>query len=281
MRDDGTNGPVQQPRGAVTVRDGGGLLVRVHLPLSVPAEPRLLLQPRPKKGQPEEAGLALLLEPAGPDEWQAALEADHALEEGRWDAYVVTGPDGERVPLLPGLRDLRGLVSGADAARGAPVAVRVPYATKDGRLAIRAWRRATHAEARRITVGSGAMTVTARLYGAGPSEEADVALVRRGRESVVVRVALSAEAGGQDFSFTVDYADLLAETAEGAPVVWDVYVHPGAGAPRARVARLLDDIADRKTVFVYPATPLGGVSVRPYYTLDNDLSVEVAPRRSR
>ncbi|WP_405940259.1 hypothetical protein OG338_29470 [Streptomyces sp. NBC_00726] len=277
MSGDGVNGLMEKPRGAVTVRDGGCLLVRVRLPLPASARPRLLLQPRPKKGRPEEAGRSLVLEPVGPDEWQTVLEAAPSLEEGRWDAYVVTGPGEERVPLLPGLRDLRGLVSGGDAVRGGPVAVRIPYATKDGRLAIRAWRRATHAEAGRITVGSGAMAVMARLYGAGLGEGAEVSLIRRGRESAMARFALSAE-GDRDFSFTVDYADLLAEAVGGAPAVWDVFVHPCAGAPRVRVARLLDDVADRKTVFVYPATTLGGVSVRPYYTLDNDLSVEVAPR---
>ncbi|MGW1124484.1 hypothetical protein [Streptomyces sp. NPDC002526] len=280
MSGDGVNAIVARPRGAVTARDGGRLIVRVQLALPASAQPRLLLQRRPKKGQPEETGRSLVLESARPDEWQAVLEADPALEEGRWDAYVVTGPGEERVPLLPGLRDLRGLVSGGDAVRGTPVAVRIPYATKDGRLAIRAWRRAAHAEAGRITVGSGAMTVTARLYGAGLGEGAKVALVRRGRTPVVVRVALSA-GEDQDFSFTVDYADLLAEAAGGAPTVWDVFVHPRADAPRVRVARLLDDVADRKTVFVYPAATLDGMSVRPYYTLDNDLSVEVAPQPSR
>ncbi|MFK0100290.1 hypothetical protein [Streptomyces sp. NPDC091040] len=282
MSGDGVNGLVDRPRGAVTVRDGGRLVVRVQLPLPASARPRLLLQRRPKKGQPEETGRSLVLESARPDEWEAVLEADPALEEGRWDAYVVTGPGEERVPLLPGLRDLRGLVSGGDAAWDRPVAVRIPYATKDGRLAIRAWRRASHAEANRITVASGAMTVTARLYGAGLGEGAQVALVRRGRKPVVVRVALSA-GEDQDFSFTVDYADLLAEAGGGAPApaVWDMFVHPCADTPRVRVARLLDDVADRKTVFVYPATTLGGVSVRPYYTLDNDLSLEVAPQPSR
>ncbi|MCX0247818.1 hypothetical protein NEH16_00685 [Streptomyces drozdowiczii] len=273
------SGLTEKPRGAVTVRDGGRLLVRVRLPLPASAQPRLLLQPRPKKGRAAEAGRSLVLEPAGRNEWQTVLESDAVLEEGRWDAYVVTGPDEERVPLLPGLRDLRGLMPGEGAVRDAPLAVRIPYATKDGRLAIRAWRRAAHAEAGRITVGSGAMTVSARLYGAGLGEGAEVSLVRRGRGSAVARGALAVE-GGRDFSFTVDYADLLADGAGGAPAVWDVFVQPRAGAPRVRVARLLDDVADRKTVFVYPATTLGGVSVRPYYTLDNDLSVEVTPRRS-
>lgn len=56
-----------------------------------------------------------------------------------------------------------------------------------------------------------------------------------------------------------------------------MYVRPAADAQRIRVARLLDDVADRKAVFVYPATALGGVTARPYYTVDNDLAVEVAP----
>jgi hypothetical protein len=34
-------------------------------------------------------------------------------------------------------------------------------------------------------------------------------------------------------------------------------------------------VADRKEVFVYPAVRAGGAVLRPYYTLDNDLSVEV------
>ncbi|WP_445067953.1 hypothetical protein [Streptomyces sp. SAS_281] len=276
---DGVNGLVEKPRGAVTAQAGGRLLVRVQLSGSAAAHPRLLLQPRPKKGRPEEAGRSLVLEAVGTDEWQTVLEAEPALDEGRWDAYVVPGPGEDRVPLLPGLRDLRGLVSGGDDVQGGPVAVRIPYATKDGRLAIRAWRRATHAEAGRITVGPDAMTVKARLYGAGLGEGAEVSLNRRGRESAVARTSLSA-GGGQDFSFTVAYADLLAEVAGGTPVVWDVFVRPSAGAPRVRVARLMDDIADRKTVFVYPATRVGGASVRPYYTLDNDLSVEAAPRPS-
>ena len=42
-----------------------------------------------------------------------------------------------------------------------------------------------------------------------------------------------------------------------------------------RLARLLDDVADRKQVFVYPGATAGGIVVRPYYTVDNDLSLDV------
>ncbi|MFD7714987.1 hypothetical protein [Streptomyces sp. NPDC059814] len=280
----GLSGPVEQPRGEMTVEEEGRLVVRVRLPLPASARPRLLLQPRPKKGEPEESGRYVELEPAGQDQWRAVLEAAPALEEGRWDAYVVGVPGEERTPLLPGLRDLRALVSGGGDGRTAPVAVRIPYATKDGRLAVRAWWRAMHAEAGRIVLAGGSMTVTARLFGARLGDGAAVSLRRRGQDTAVRQIALRAQ-GDQDFSFTVDYGELVTDGggpgAGKAPVVWDVYVHPVTGAPRIRVARLLDDIADRKTVFVYPATVFGGVSARPYYTFDNDLSVEVGPRRGR
>lgn len=281
---DGKNGPVEKPSGEVTAEEEGRLVVRVRLPLPASARPRLLLQLRPKKGEPEETGRYVELEPAGQDQWRGVLEAAPALEEGRWDAYVVGAPGEERTPLLPGLRDLRALVSGGGDGRATPVAVRIPYATKDGRLAVRAWWRPMHAEAGRIVLAGDSMTVTARLFGALLGEGAAASLNRRGQDSAVRQIALRAE-GGQDFSFTVDYAELVTEgggpEAGKAPVIWDVYVRPATGAPRIRVARLLDDIADRKTVFVYPAAMLDGVSARPYYTLDNDLSVEVAPRRAR
>lgn len=281
---DDMNGPVEKPRGEVTVEEEGRLVVRVRLPLPASARPRLLLQLRPKKGEPEGTGRYVELDSAGQDQWRGVLEADPVLEEGRWDAYVVGAPGEERAPLLPGLRDLRALVSGGGDGRATPVAVRIPYATKDGRLAVRAWWRPMHAEAGRIVLVGDSMTVTARLFGARLGEGAAAALNRRGQDSSVGQIALRAE-GGQDFSFTVDYKELVAEGggpgAGKAPVIWDVYVRPATGAPQIRVARLLDDIADRKTVFVYPAAMLGEVSARPYYTLDNDLSVEVAPRRER
>ncbi|MEK8145250.1 hypothetical protein NKH18_39270 [Streptomyces sp. M10(2022)] len=237
----------------MTVEEEGRLAVRVRLPLPASARPGCCFSCARRRGAGG-AGRYVALEPAGQDQWQAVLEAAPALEEGRWDAYVVGAPGEERTPLLPGLRDLRTLVSGGDDGRTTPVAVRIPYATKDGRLAVRAWWRATHAEAGRITLAGDSMTVTARLFGARLGEGAVASLNRRGRGSVVRQIALGAEEG-QDFSFTVNYKELVAEGggpgAGDAPVIWDVYVRPATGAPRIRVARLLDDIADRKAVFVY------------------------------
>ncbi|MET8944869.1 hypothetical protein ABZX30_15125 [Streptomyces sp. NPDC004542] len=269
----------EQPRMDVCADEGGQLVVRVRLPLPAPVRPRLMLQPRRRKGEPPRGGRIVALEPTDRYHWHGVLGTVPALEEGRWDAYLVGASEEDRTPLLPGLRELRALVAGGGDSRPAPLSVRIPYVTKDGRLAIRAWHRARHAEAGRIVVTDGSITVVARLFGTRLGDGAAVSLKSRGPDTVVQRIALRPE-GERDFSFTISCRELAAGGAEpeagAAPTVWDVYVHPSAGAPRIRVARLLDDLADRKAVFVYPAATHGEVTARPYYTVDNDLSLEVA-----
>ncbi|CAL9651203.1 transferase [Streptomyces sp. Tu 3180] len=250
----------------------GRITFRLRLPQAEAgaAHPRLLLVLRPKKGRPEEASHVLGLEPGG-DHLRAVLEPRPVLAEGRWDAYLLRGPDAGRERLRPGLRDLRLLVDGGARQWTSPVAVRVPYATKDGFLALRAWRRTAHAEAGPIDIADGAMTVRARLHGAELSGDAAVRLRLRGGGTE--REYRPRPAGDGDFSFTVDYAEL----AEGTPGsrVWDAFLRPAAGAPPVRIGRLFDDVADRKGVYVYPRVTVGGAAVRPYYTVDNDLAVEV------
>lgn len=72
----------------------------------------------------------------------------------------------------------------------------------------------------------------------------------------------------------MDHQELATAGGTGSGI-WDVFLQPAEGAPRVRVGRLLDDLADRKEIFVYPAATVGGVTLRPYYTVDNDLSVAV------
>jgi hypothetical protein len=226
----------------------------------------LLLRLRPKKGLPEETVHVLDLKPADEGRGRAVLGADPALAEGRWDVYLLDGT--ERTRLRPGPRDLRVLVGGHLRDRHAPLAVRVPYVTKDGFLAVRTWLRPAHAEVDRVDVTGGALTVWARLHGASLPAGAEVRLrLRRGEGTVRTLEPLVAE-DGRSFSFTV--AD---ETLDIG--IWDMFVRPAPGAPLIRLARLLDDVADRKNVFVYPGARAGGIVVRPYYTVDNDLSLEV------
>ncbi|MFJ8630685.1 transferase [Streptomyces sp. NPDC093568] len=233
----------------------------------------LLLRLRPKKGQPEKTVHALDLEPAPDGRLRAVLEPGQALAEGRWDAYLVPAPGAARQRLRPGLRDLRSLVDGRLRDRPSPVAVRIPYVTKDGHLAVRAWLRTAHAEVQGIDVTDRSMTVRARLHGATLGEGAAVRLRLRG-EGTVRTLVPQAEHDGRGLSFTVPYEELVDEDDAGSRV-WDLYLHAGSGGAegRIRIGRLLDDVADRKEIFVFPAAEVGGAVVRPYFTVDNDLSV--------
>ncbi len=253
--------------------------ITFRLPPGPASRPRLLLRLRPKKGRPETTLHLLDLEPGRADgDLHAVLEPDPALDEGRWDLYLLPEPEAERQRLRPGLRELRALVDGHLRDRPSPVAVRIPYVTKDGFLALRAWRRTAHAEARAIDVTEQAMTVEARLHGAELHEDATVRLRLRGSDTVRdLRPRIDDDARG--FSFTAGPEDLTGGTA-GPGRIWDAFVRPTADAPPIRIGRLLDDVADRKHVFVYPALTVGGSSSRPYYTVDNDLAIEVTPAES-
>ncbi|MEU4659386.1 hypothetical protein AB0G32_36580 [Streptomyces sp. NPDC023723] len=236
-------------------------------------DPRLLIRLRPKKGLPERIRHSLALEAAEDGHRTAVLPTGTALAEGRWDVYLTDGPDGERRRLRPGLLDLRALVDGHTRDRSGPVAVRIPYATKDGYLAIRTWLRDAHAEAGPLTVAGGALTVAARLHGAEFGAGAAVRLRLRGT-GTERSVAPAIADDRRDFTFTVALAELVAGPGAG---VWDVFVRPAATAPPVRVARLLDDIADRADIHVQPAVPVGGTVVRPCFTTGNDLAVAVTP----
>lgn len=261
-----------QPRVGCTVDTDGR--ITFGLPAG-PAEGRqLLLRLRPGKGQPETTLHVLDIEACGDGHPRAVLEPSTALAEGRWDVYLLSGPGSARQRLRPGPRDLRALVDGHLGDRPSPLAVRIPYVTKDGHLAVRAWLRPAHAEVGAIDVTGRSSTVAARLHGASLLEGAEVRLRLRGGGGTVRALQPRSADDGRGFSFTVDHEELAAATSTGG--VWDLFVRPAARAPLIRLARLLDDVADRKEVFVYPPTTVGNAVVRPYYTVDNDLSVQVA-----
>ncbi|MEV0173224.1 transferase [Streptomyces sp. NPDC050803] len=253
--------------------------ITFHLPALEATDPpsaQLLLRLRPKKGKPEDLPLLLHVETVADGGRRAVLEPQPVLAEGRWDVYLLPAPEAPRQRLRPGLRDQRALVDGHTRDWPSPVAVRVPYSTKDGYLAVRTWLRTAHAEVEGIDVTDRSMTVNARLHGATLSAGAVVRLRARGANGAVRIREPQVESPGGRFSFTVDFTELIAADAAG---VWDISVRtgPAGEAPLARVGRLLDDLADRKEIFVYPTARVGGAVVRPYYTVDNDLSVEVGP----
>ncbi|MFG3508321.1 hypothetical protein ACGF5F_22800 [Streptomyces sp. NPDC047821] len=253
--------PGAPPRADCVADSAGGItfdLVAVEA-----AQPVLVLRPRGGSGGPaDEARLPLT--PAGGGHLRAVLPSTMELAEGRWDVYL----DGRAVE--PGIRDLRALVDRVPDEEGG-VAARVPYPTADGRLAVRSWFRAPHAEAGDILTGEGACTVEGTLYGARLGAGA-VAEARLG--GTVRAVPADGEKGA--FSFTLAY-DVLAGPPVAAEQLWELWLRPAADAEPVRISRVLDDVWDRKNLFVYPTHQGEGYRAAPCYTADNDLCVRLAP----
>ncbi|MFE1955117.1 hypothetical protein ACFW9D_32125 [Streptomyces sp. NPDC059524] len=213
----------------------------------------------------------LPLAPAGGGRLRASLPIGVGLPEGRWDAYAQVAGE-QPVRLMPGVNDLRSLVDRAPSGSRGHVAVRIPYATKHGNLTVRSWLRTPHAEAGELLIADGALTVHGRLYGTAFAAGARAELRSREAAGQVRTGELSADGGA--FTLRIGYADLDAGR-------WDVWLRPaGPEGSEVRVARLLDDVADKKPIFTYPAARVSAagreLTASPYYTADNDLSVLVA-----
>ncbi|MFD4259164.1 hypothetical protein ACFWR9_16445 [Streptomyces sp. NPDC058534] len=218
--------------------------------------------------------VSLPLAPAADGLLRAALPSSVSLPEGRWDAYAALS-DGEPRRLVPGVTDLRSLAARIPGGLLGHVAVRIPYATRQGNLTVRSWLRAPHAETAELGLVTGGLSVRGRVYGTQltPGAHAELRARTGAGGGGVRRVDVVTER--TDFGFTVRYDTL-------APGDWDLWLRPaGESGPVVRLARLLDDVADKHPVLTYPParvlTADGPVEAGPYYTGDNDLSLSVVP----
>ncbi|MFF2721562.1 transferase [Streptomyces sp. NPDC058011] len=219
----------------------------------------------------------LPLSPTAFGRLRAVLPTTTALPEGRWDAYVEEPGSDRTLTVLPGLRDLRTLVDRTPESGTAAISSRVPYPTVDGRLALRSWHRAPHAEAGTLRVGPTGMSAEGVLYGVEVGEGAVVEARLPGKPARVHRVPLTAagEAGG--FAFTLPYGPLATEPVTEEQL-WRLWLIPSAGAKAVRISRILDDIWCRDKTYVYPSrTVAGGVLATACYTTANDLGVRLDP----
>lgn len=220
--------------------------------------------------------------------WTAALSRGAlALAEGRWDLHVERAEDGLRRRLRAGLVEQRGLLT-AGIPDGTPVAWWIPYATKDGYLALRTFRRAAHAEVTALPVGDGSLSVEGVLHGAELGEGATLVGVARGEEVADFEApATSAEngrdEGGRGGGRHRFHAQLtsLPDPAGPDKVIWDLFLRPATDAEPVRLGRLFDDIVDRKDTDKYPAVTLATPSgaspqARFFFTVTNDLAVALS-----
>lgn len=265
--------PVPRPRSTIdspvadcTADTAGGLTFDIALPGKTERwDAGLTLHGGQTAGDP----VRLPLVPAGEGVLRAVLPSTMRLAEGRWKASLVLGDESVR-RLRAGTHDLRSLVARVPRSGRTWLGVRIPYRTQGGGLCVRAWQRWPHAEASELRVVDGAMTVRGRLHGAALAKGA--ALEARTRETDTLARAVPLTWREQSFAATLPLRELRA-----LPDVdeWLLWLRPAPNAPAVRVARILDDIADKRHAIRYPAVPLasGAQGVRPCYTGDNDLAV--------
>ncbi|WP_369204401.1 hypothetical protein [Streptomyces sp. PU-14G] len=270
------------PTADCTADSAGGLTFDVRLPagVSTGADAGLLLRRRPgPSGETEEVRLPLApVQEATDGTLRAALPSTVRLGEGRWNVFLLL-PGRQPRRLAPGINDLRSLVDRVPHESRTWLGVRIPYATKHGNLSVRSWMRWPHAEAGTLCVHDGGLELAGRLYGAEVKPAARLeARPRRGEGSPVLVEVASSAADPREFTVTLPYPALAGHR------LWDLWLRPDEGAEAVRVARILDDVADKKRIFTYPAQAVEvadaagakpELTAKPYYTLNNDLAVRV------
>ncbi|MFI1969524.1 glycosyl transferase family 1 [Streptomyces cinnamoneus] len=225
---------------------------------------------RRKEGKPVAVPLTPPADGKGP--WTAVLKrSELRLAEGRWDLHVVRPADKARRRVVSHLAEGRGLVD-LQPLPGAPFTWWVPYPTVDGFLALRAWYRDAHAEARSIKADDEAFTVEGTLHGTEFTDGRKAVLSGTPRGDNASEVSVDVEVvDATTFRFTVPYERLHAARRGADSATWDLSLRTAPGGEPVRVARLTGDIVDRNKTDVHPT--VGGV--RPYFTVNSDLAVNV------
>ncbi|MFJ9590218.1 hypothetical protein [Streptomyces acidicola] len=131
------------------------------------------------------------------------------------------------------------------------------------------------AEIAEVWPRDGRIRLVGRLHGLPANDAADTAvtwqLVLTRRAQPDQRLRYDAHLKGDRFEGELPVADLAA--ADHAAVEeWDI--HLSDGETELRAGRRLDDIRGKKKIFVYPEQHTGNLSVRPYYTVKDNLSLE-------
>ncbi|NVK79625.1 glycosyltransferase [Streptomyces morookaense] len=204
--------------------------------------------------------------------WTAVLDRRKLrLGEGRWDLHVVREEDRARRRVVSHLAEGKGLLT-VEPLPDAPFTWWVPYPTVDGYLALRAWHRPAHAEARSIRTGEDAFTVEGTLHGAEFGDGGTPVLVGTPRTDSAAEVTVDAEATGKAaFRVTVPYERLKAARGGDESTTWDLALVPAPGAEPVRLGRLVGDIVDRNKTDIYPTI----AGVHPYFTMSSDLAVNL------
>lgn len=273
-------GPALRPRSTCAVNAAGDLVVRLDRAGMPGTAFTLTATLRGAEGRDEQLVEVPLRRPETDDEpWTAVLERRaHPLAEGRWDFHVVRSDDGARRRVAATAVEQRGLLS-LRAAPEAPFAWWIPYATVKNNLSVRSWRRPAHAEAHTVAADGTSCAVEGTLYGAEFAPGQPPRLLAVPRHDPAAAFEADVTTSGKDrFRFSLAYSRLPAAGEGAAPETWDLALSLSPGAEPVRLARVIGDVVARKRTDVYPAGHLAdeagaAVSVRPYFTVNNDLAL--------
>ncbi|MGW4874920.1 glycosyltransferase family 4 protein [Streptomyces sp. NPDC004262] len=255
-----------------TVHAGADGSLRVVLAADAPVKEGELLLVR--RGE-ERTTVRVPLARDTDDRIWAPVKRALGLGNAVWDLWIDPA-EGPRKRLRSDLLDLRGLTTFRPNVNHSPVRAALPYKTVDGYVALTSHAADVHADVQRIDVYT-------------ETEEIDVAVQMFGTEAQVESFTLKRRADGHELELAWHCdADELAHARISSAAIsslhfeeqdlWDLWVHVAGREEPVRVAGWFGDVKDRKNVHVYPITvfedtPRGRTRVRPYYTVDNELSV--------
>jgi hypothetical protein len=195
--------------------------------------------------------------------------------------------------------DQRGALRAAERVTpGEGVRHLLPYAdtARGGVLSLRAWHRPVHAELTDVRIDGARVTVEGGMLGTAEVTGAPVLVLRR-RGGTADEILFRGKKVGKDgFRFRFSSAAPAASQMSGNDV-WDFFIRCAPAVKPVRIGRLLDDLVMKQRVFVYPHTVMGKrrqagllravagrvpgrqrkkIRVHVYYTLSNDLAMNVA-----
>ncbi|GGS75696.1 hypothetical protein GCM10010156_38160 [Planobispora rosea] len=195
------------------------------------------------------------------------------LGSGRWDVYLERAGRRTRLRSIdPGFSldhlDAYALSRRTRAYRA--------YRTRNGFLALKVDQVEPAAEVRAVWFREGRFEVTGLLAFTGLDDdesrhEARLALRRSGTDAELTAVAT---VQGVRFHAALSLCDVVGAASE-EPGTWEPTLKVDGLAEPLRLGSQLDDVDGKRRRLHYPAAQIDGVPIRPCYTADDKLMIEV------
>jgi hypothetical protein len=159
--------------------------------------------------------------------------------------------DEAGTPLLAGIRDTRALLDGPLGPR-----IQLPFRDADGNLAVRVWDQPVYAEVGDVDADTDGLRLRGRLYGA-----------------LLDHPVIEARCGDTttELPVTADGLSFHATITALPPGTWSLHLRHAPAAEPVTLGRFRDDIVDKRTAFLLPATG----KLHPAYTESNEFTIRV------